>query len=119
MQAILFDRREYDVNSARAWAHKRGLHPIKYHVTPNYVRARLIEPAENGQYRTINLTKNIKAVTYTMPRQRRQQPRRRAQGGAIFSPSTINTAERLIRELIVPAALYGATAYGIYRVAKK
>lgn len=122
MQAILFNRGKFNVPAAQKWAHARGYRPIKYHVTPNYVRARLVQPDNSHYYRVINLANNIKAVA-SFPKKsggRVKYPKRRRvnrRGGSLAV-----TAERLFRELLVPLILYGGVAgasYGIYKAANK
>lgn len=63
-QAILFDRSEHDTRSARSWLRRHRYQPIKrVHITPNWLRYRLADPADGVVYRTIRLGNHIMAVT--------------------------------------------------------
>lgn len=118
LQAILFNKRKYNLSDAKSWLRARGYHPIKYHVTDNYVRARLAEPDYSKyHYRTNNLAKNIKGVVMysEMPRRRQRKTppaRGRRVGGAIDPVS-------LFANMVLPALMYAGVSYGIYRAAKK
>jgi hypothetical protein len=138
IQALLFSRDKYNVESASLWAHQHGHHPLKYHVTPNFVRARLIEPP-NAPMRMISLGPHIRAVVVvptskTMPPPRRRAPARR-RGGATARRPPLRRARRATRyrggfmeyfdrypsllENLVTTALVGAAAAGIYHAVKK
>lgn len=127
LQAILFDKNKYTLNSATKWLQSNKYYPLKYHVTDHYIRARLHEPDyKKYQYRTINLTKNIKAITMysntNMPshyRNTRRRARRNHRRGGSIDPHIINQGINLLANAIIPAILYGGVSYGIYRAAKK
>lgn len=118
LQAILFHRPQYDRLRVSSWANKHGYRPIKYHITPNYIRARLHQPNKKmHDYRTIVMGKNIKAITYSGGRLRRRT-RGRHYGG-FLSPELIDRGLNILANLILPAAIYGGVSYGIYRAVKK
>lgn len=58
-QALLFPRTKYSLNTAKRWTKTHGYHPIKYHVTDKYVRARLVPPdSSRYDYRTYDDVNN-------------------------------------------------------------
>lgn len=131
LQAILFNKRQYNLSKAKQWLKSHNYHPLKYHITENYIRARLQIPDYNKyHYRTNNLEKNIKSIIIipnnNMPRRRARRPARyrqprrhyRGRGGAI-DPTLIDKGLNILANLIIPAALYGGVSYGIYRAVKK
>lgn len=62
IQSILFDRSKYNTRSASTWATKHGYSPLKYHVTPNFVRARIIPPVAGRKYRMVHMSPVVRAV---------------------------------------------------------
>lgn len=63
IQSILFDRTMFDTKKARAWLKKHKLVPIKrVDKTKNNLRYRIVEPEDNFEFRTEELTKGIKAI---------------------------------------------------------
>jgi len=92
IQALLFPKSRYTVNKAKRWATSNGYHPLKYHVTDNYIRARIKHPdSSRYNYRTGHIANNIKAV-YEQPR-----------GGAIGSDLAVGTAT-----VALPLLIYAA-----------
>jgi hypothetical protein len=63
LQAILFDKKKFNVYKAMQWLDENGYYPLKLHITDKYIRARLKEPNHyKYTYRTINLEKHVKAT---------------------------------------------------------
>jgi len=63
IQSVLFDINKFTVKSARAWLKRNGLKPIKrVEKTENFLRYRIVEPEDKFEFRTIELTDNIKAI---------------------------------------------------------
>lgn len=62
IQAILFPRSHYSLEAALEWALNHEYYPIKYHITPHYIRLRLREPRRRDKHRIINLGNNIRAI---------------------------------------------------------
>lgn len=65
LQAILFDIRKWDADSALKWMIKNKYNPIKLHITRNYIRFRLKTPKKSKNYRTVDFGQGIKAI-YTI-----------------------------------------------------
>lgn len=70
IQAIIFEKENFTVPQAKKWLKKHDYKEyIKYDITPNFYRFRLIEPKKKGMYRMINFGDDIKAVLeITRPR---------------------------------------------------
>lgn len=116
MQAILFNNKQYNKQNSGKWLSSHVYRPIKPpHVTKNYIRYRLQKP--NGEhYRTIPLTKTIKAITM---RPKRKYGRKHV-GGDLYS--LITQSPRLVNNLI--GVFHALTSLGIlggvgYAVHKK
>jgi hypothetical protein len=62
IQALLFPLDKYDLDDAFTWAFEHGFRPIKYHITVNYIRLRLMNPVRGARYRVVYLGNNIKAI---------------------------------------------------------
>lgn len=94
VQALLFPKSRYTVDKAKRWAATNGYHPLKYHVTNNYIRARIKQPdSSRHDYRIGHIANNIKAV-YEQPKGR---------GGAIGSDLAVGTAT-----VALPLLIYAA-----------
>jgi hypothetical protein len=69
IQAIIFEKKFFTIPQAKRWLKKHSKKYIKYDITSNFYRFRIIEPKKNGIYRMINFGDNIKAVLeITKPR---------------------------------------------------
>jgi hypothetical protein len=62
VQAVLFDRDSFNLTGARAWLTRWGYAPLKFHVTTNYIRARIEEPSRAHKYRIVEFRPGVKAV---------------------------------------------------------
>lgn len=62
VQALLFDRKRFNLTRVRSWLSKHGYSPLKFHITINYIRARLEEPSKRHHYRIIEFKPGVKAV---------------------------------------------------------
>ena len=63
IQTILFSKDKYDATKARKWLKDNNYKPIKrVHKTENFLRYRIRNPTKGYIYRTISLSKDIKAV---------------------------------------------------------
>lgn len=63
IQAVLFNNKFYDEKSAKLWLDKHNLKKIKpFHLTKNYLRARLVEPNNFKRMYIKQINKNIKFV---------------------------------------------------------
>ena len=69
IQAIIFEKDKFTIPQAKAWLKKHEYKYIKYDITDNFYRFRLIEPKKKGFYRMIDFGDEIKAVLeITKPR---------------------------------------------------
>src|SRR5678809_408401 len=110
-QALLFDRRRFNQRTAQSWASAHGYKPIKYHTTPNYVRARLRRPVTGGVYRTRHLTGGIRAIVGSGGGRYRRTMVGRLGGGILDS----NPA---FLENLVTTALAGLAIFGIVKAVR-
>ena len=64
IQAIIFHKDYFDKRSAEQWLKKHKYKKIKpFHITLNYIRARIKEPNEDlYNYRIVTIKKGIKFV---------------------------------------------------------
>ena len=64
IQSIIFKKRYWNTERAKRWLREHNFEGLKVDETQNYLRFRQEDPSEFGigSYRTINLTKSIKAV---------------------------------------------------------
>lgn len=130
LQAVLFDNTKFNTRSAHDWLKYHGYHPIKpAHITDNYIRFRLREPT-NKHYRTIALTKDIRAII-ELPSRRRVGKQFRSGKGAVWRTRVspyIGVTSRggrgldpvdLFANMVLPALMYAGISYGVYRAVKK
>lgn len=63
IQAILFDRRYWNIKEINDFLYDHNLTPIKQiHMTPRYYRARLKEPRKDRKYRTKIIKPGLKFI---------------------------------------------------------
>lgn len=63
IQAIIFKKNKFTIPQAKRWLKTHDYKKyIKYDITENYYRFRLIEPKKKGIYRIIDFGDDIKAV---------------------------------------------------------
>lgn len=63
VQAILFDRKYYSLNTIAKFLLKHHYQPIKeLHFTKNYYRVRLKKPNHNKKYRTKKVKEGLKFI---------------------------------------------------------
>lgn len=63
IQSILFDRTKFNTKQARSWLKRNKLKPIKrVDKTEKFLRYRIEEPTDDLEFRTIELTDDIKAI---------------------------------------------------------
>ena len=63
VQAILFNKKYYNLDKVNKWLVKHEYKPIKkIHTTDNYHRVRLRQPKKDVKYRTKAITKTIKYI---------------------------------------------------------
>lgn len=135
MQALLFERGKYGPKTAAKWATTKGYAPIKYHVTPNFVRARIRQPVPGSRYWMSNLSPHVRAV-HMVPKGkgvkrhvRRVTVRKRKtsigmrKGGSVLdflvrNQRAVGWALHAI-DKILPLAAATGISYGIYKGVKK
>lgn len=62
LQAILFNKKFYTLNTAKKWLNEHSYIPIKpAHETDNYFRFRMNQP-EKGRYYTVSISPGILLV---------------------------------------------------------
>ena len=65
IQAVIFERENFNAKKAMKWLKKHDYKPIKRVDKPKhgtFLRYRLLEPKKNSMYRTINFGDDIKAI---------------------------------------------------------
>ncbi len=59
IQAILFNKNYYTLQSASKWIYEHNFKPIKYHITEHMIRFRLYNPSLFKKFRTKKTKENI------------------------------------------------------------
>ena len=62
IQSILFKKPFYNLKKVKQFLYKKNITPLKYDITPNYIRTRLIKPNKKYKYRIYTVNDNIKMV---------------------------------------------------------
>lgn len=71
IQSVVFDKKYYDTEKARAWLSRHGHKPIKrVDITTNKLRYRLVYPSKKYRYAMKKITKGITLVLAYPPAQK-------------------------------------------------